>query len=67
MQIGFLTGLTITPSLMSLIFRQTTIRDIAVAPPTSFYRMNEFLNEHTILPVIDKTYSFEDARKAFEH
>ena len=66
-QIGFLTGQTTTLSLMPLIFRQTTIRGIAVAPRSSFDRMNEFLNEHAIRPVIDQTYSFEDAHKAFEH
>jgi NADPH:quinone reductase-like Zn-dependent oxidoreductase len=50
-----------------LIFRQTTIRDIAVATPTSFYRMNEFLNEHTIRPVIDKTIHSKTPHRAFEH
>ncbi len=29
--------------------------------------MNEFLSEHTIRPVIDQTYAFYDAHKAFEH
>ncbi|MBW3504517.1 zinc-binding dehydrogenase [Pseudomonas sp. NKUCC02_KPG] len=43
------------------------MRGIAVAPRSSFDRMNEFLNEHAIRPVINQTYSFEDAHKAFEH
>ena len=66
-QIGFLTGQATTLNLMPLIFRQTTIRGIAVAPRSSFERMNAFLNKHAIRPVIDQTYTFEDARKAFEH
>jgi len=66
-QIGFLTGQTTSLSLMPLIFRQTTLRGIAVAPRSSFDRMNEFLNEHRIRPVIEQTYAFSDARKAFEH
>jgi len=66
-QIGFLTGQTTSLSLMPLIFRQTTIRGIAVAPRSSFDRMNAFLNEHQIRPVIDQTYSFNDVHKAFEH
>ena len=66
-QIGFLTGQTVELNLMPLIFRQTTIRGIAVAPRSSFDRMNAFLNEHKIRPVIDQVYPFEKAREAYEH
>jgi NADPH:quinone reductase-like Zn-dependent oxidoreductase len=52
---------------MPLIFRQTTLRGIAVAPRSSFDRMNPFLNDHRIRPVIDHVYTFEQAREAFEH
>jgi len=66
-QVGFLTGQTTALDLMPLIFRQTTIRGIAVAPRTSFERMNVFLNAHKIKPVIDRVYRFEEAVQAFEH
>ncbi|MFI8372591.1 NAD(P)-dependent alcohol dehydrogenase [Pseudomonas helleri] len=66
-QIGFLTGQTTALGLMPLIFRQTTIRGIAVAPRSSFDRMNAFLNENPIKPVIDKVYPFAEARQAYEH
>lgn len=66
-QIGFLTGQAVQLNLMPLIFRQTTIRGIAVAPRSSFDRMNVFLNDHRIRPVIDKVYPFEQAREAYEH
>ncbi|BDT57051.1 hypothetical protein MasN3_05450 [Massilia varians] len=66
-QVGFLTGQTTQLQLMPVIFRQTTIRGIAVAPRTSFDRMNPFLNQHRIKPVIDKVYAFEDAVQAYEH
>nr|WP_154325529.1 NAD(P)-dependent alcohol dehydrogenase [Pantoea sp. 201603H] len=66
-QIGFLNGQTTTLNLMPLIFRQTTIRGIAVAPRSSFDRMNEFLNQHTIKPVIDHVYSFDEAHQAYQH
>lgn len=66
-QIGFLTGQTTELALMPLIFRQTTLRGIAVAPRSSFDRMNAFLGEHAIHPVIEKVYAFEDARLAYEH
>lgn len=66
-QVGFLTGQTTQLQLMPVIFRQTTIRGIAVAPRTSFDRMIPFLEQHGIKPVIDKVYAFEDAVQAFEH
>lgn len=66
-QVGFLTGQTTALQLMPLIFRQTTIRGIAVAPRTSFDRMNPFLDQYGIRPVIDKVYAFEDAIAAFQH
>ena len=62
-QIGFLTGQTSTLNLMPMIFRQTTIRGIAVAPRSAFDRMNE----HKIRPVIDHVYPFDQAREAYEH
>lgn len=66
-QIGFLTGQTTSLNLMPLIFRQTTIRGIAVAPRSSFDRMNAFLGENRIRPVIDHVYAFDQAREAYEH
>ncbi|WP_322044568.1 NAD(P)-dependent alcohol dehydrogenase [Paraburkholderia sp. J67] len=66
-QVGFLTGQTSALDLMPLIFRQTTLRGIAVAPRTSFERMNAFLNTHRLQPVIDRVYRFDEAVQAFEH
>lgn len=66
-QIGFLSGQKSALDLMPLIFRQATIRGIAVAPRSSFDRMNVFLNENKIRPVIDHIYPFNEARKAYEH
>ncbi|MGI4984302.1 MAG: zinc-dependent alcohol dehydrogenase family protein [Janthinobacterium lividum] len=66
-QVGFLTGQTTALNLMPLIFRQTTIRGIAVAPRASFERMNPFLDKHRIEPVIDQVYAFDEAVQAYEH
>ena len=66
-QIGFLAGQTAKLDLMQVIFRQTAIRGICVGSTRSFERMNEFLNEHQIHPVIDRVYSFDQAREAYEH
>jgi NADPH:quinone reductase-like Zn-dependent oxidoreductase len=66
-QVGFLTGQVAQLQLMPLIFRQTTLRGIAVAPRSSFDRMNPFLDQHGIRPVIDRVYGFDQAVQAFEH
>ncbi|PLP96909.1 zinc-dependent alcohol dehydrogenase family protein [Cupriavidus pauculus] len=66
-QVGFLTGQTTALNLMPLIFRQTTIRGIAVAPRSSFERMNLFLEAKKIKPVIDRVYQFDETVQAFEH
>jgi NADPH:quinone reductase-like Zn-dependent oxidoreductase len=39
----------------------------SLAPSRAFERMNAFFNKHEIHPVIDKVYSFEQAREAYEH
>ncbi|RPD99727.1 NAD(P)-dependent alcohol dehydrogenase [Candidatus Pantoea deserta] len=66
-QVGFLAGQTSQLDLMPVIFRQTTLRGIAVAPRTSFDRMNPFLDRHKIAPEIERVYSFDDAIAAFNH
>ena len=66
-QIGFLQGQKSNLDLMRIIFRQTAIRGIAVAPSRAFERMNAFLNKHEIHPVIDKVYPFEEAHQAYKH
>ena len=65
--IGFLGGQTANINLMQVLFRQTAIRGIAVGPRKAFERMNLFINEHKIRPVIDRVYSFEEAMQAYEH
>ena len=66
-QIGFLQGQIAKVNLMRIIFRQTAIRGIAVGSARASERMNDFLNEHKIRPVLDTVYSFDQARDAYEH
>jgi NADPH:quinone reductase-like Zn-dependent oxidoreductase len=66
-QIGFLAGQKANINLMPLLFRQVAIRGIAVGPTRSFERMNAFLNEHRIRPVIDRVYPFSQAIQAYDH
>ena len=66
-QIGFLGSQTASFSLMPFLLRQITLRGIAVGPTRSFERMNIFLNDHQIKPVIDRVYPFEEAVEAYRH
>ena len=65
--IGFLTGQSTALDLMQVIFRRTVIRGIAVGSARAFERMNAFLSEHRIRPVIDRVYAFDQVREAYEH
>lgn len=65
--IGFLSGQTSKVDLMPVLFRQTQIHGIAVGHRRAFEEMNKFIDEHTISPVIDTIYDFEDAIAAYEH
>ena len=65
--IGFLDRPTAEVNLVPLLFRQTRIQGIAVGHRRAFERMNRFIEEHRIRPVIDSTYPFEDAPAAFDH
>jgi NADPH:quinone reductase-like Zn-dependent oxidoreductase len=66
-QIGYLEDRRANIDLIPLLLRQTAIRGIAVGSARSFERMNGFLSQHQIHPVIDKVYTFEQAREAYEH
>ena len=65
--IGFLSGRNAEVDLFPLLFRQTRIQGLGVGHRKAFEEMNRFIEGHAIKPVIDSTYPFEDAIKAFEH
>ena len=64
--IGFLEGQTTNLDLMDLIWHQTHIQGIAVGHLRSFHDLVKFLDEHTIQPVIDSVFTFDDAPRAYE-
>ncbi|WP_104137780.1 NAD(P)-dependent alcohol dehydrogenase [Arthrobacter sp. ZGTC131] len=64
--IGFLEGQTASIDLMDVIWHQTHIQGIAVGHLRSFRELVRFLDEHTIQPVVDSTFAFEDAPRAYE-
>ena len=52
--------------LMDVIWHQTHIQGITVGHWRSFQDLVRFLDEHTIQPVVDGTFAFEDAHRAYE-
>ena len=64
--IGFLEGQTSNIDLMDVIWHQTHIQGIAVGHLRSFHELVKFLDENTIQPVVDSTFAFEDAHRAYE-
>jgi NADPH:quinone reductase-like Zn-dependent oxidoreductase len=65
--VGFLAGQTANLDLMDVIWHQTRIQGVAVGHLRSFRELVNFLDEHEIHPVIDTTYTFEQAHQAYEH
>lgn len=65
--VGFLDGQTTSLDLMDLIWHQTRVQGVAVGNLRSFRELVSFLDEHEIHPVIDTTYTFEQAHEAYVH
>ncbi|MFF2318775.1 zinc-binding dehydrogenase [Arthrobacter sp. NPDC058097] len=63
--VGFLEGQTANLDLMDVIWHETQIQGIAVGRLRSFHDLVKFLDEHTIHPVVDSVYAFEDALAAY--
>lgn len=66
-QIGFLGGPEIKLSAVPMMLKRATIQGISVGHRQAFEDMNRAIDAHGIKPVIDRTYSFENAHAAFEH
>jgi NADPH:quinone reductase-like Zn-dependent oxidoreductase len=66
--IGVLSGFGPTSaSLFPLLARNVTVHGIYVGSRQHFRNLNQFLAQHTIQPVVDRTFTFEDAFRAFEY
>lgn len=64
--IGFLSGQTASLDIMDLIWHQTQLQGIAVGHLNAFHDLVGFLDEHTIHPVVDTVYTFDDAHAAYD-
>ncbi len=66
--IGVLTGFDAPEtSLFPLVARAVNLNGIYVGSRAMFERMNAFLTEHQIRPVIDRSFSFSEAPAAYKY
>lgn len=65
--IGFLDGTTTTLDLFPVIFKAAQVRGTLVGSTEAFERLVDFVEKHSIKPVIEKTYSFDQAIEAYKH
>ncbi|MGJ4958544.1 zinc-dependent alcohol dehydrogenase family protein [Bradyrhizobium sp. HKCCYLRH2015] len=66
-QIGVLTGFGPKPDLARLQWENADIIGVTVGSVEHFTAMNRFLTDHTIHPIVDRVYDFDDAPEAFAH
>lgn len=66
-QIGVLTGYGAAPNLNGLFSANATINGIMVGPRVFLERVAAFIARHDIKPVIDRTFTFDQAAGAYAH
>lgn len=65
--IGFLNGTHSKAAMLSILFKGIRINGVLVGNRDAFEKMNLLIAQHNIKPVIDTVYSFDDAKKAYQH
>ena len=65
--IGNLSGNTTEVNLVQILMQNVRIQGVLVGSRDTFESMNRAVSFHSVRPVIDRVFSFDDARKAFEH
>ena len=66
--IGVLTGFDAPDAtLFPLVARNVDLHGIYTGSLAMFARMNAFLAEHEIRPIIDRTFAFEETEAAFDY
>jgi NADPH:quinone reductase-like Zn-dependent oxidoreductase len=65
--IGNLSGNATEVNLVQILMQNVRIQGVLVGSRDTFESMNEAIKLHSMRPVVDTVFSFEDARKAFEH
>lgn len=65
--IGVLTGFETTVNPLQMLFRSLQVQGIYVGSRAMFEAMNTAFTANKLMPVIDRTFDFKDARAAFHH
>ncbi|MCV2360212.1 NAD(P)-dependent alcohol dehydrogenase [Paucibacter sp. TC2R-5] len=65
-QIGVLTGFASQPNILPLQFKNASINGICVGSVEQFERLNRFMAEKQLHPVIDQGFAFEQVPEAYE-
>lgn len=63
--VGVLTGGAVNP--VGIMRKSVHLQGVYVGSRSMFEDMNRALGLHGLHPVIDRTFSFDDAREAFRH
>ena len=64
--IGYLAGIGLGLSVFDLIERNANLHGLSVCNREQFEKMMDFVGEHGIRPVVDRTYSFDKAGQAMQ-
>ncbi len=62
--VGYLTGIDLGLTVFHLIERNAHLHGVSVGNAEGFAEMMNLVSEHNLVPVIDRSYSFEDAAAA---
>lgn len=65
--IGVLSGPTADVSLLPILMQNVRLQGVLVGPRDDLERFATFAGEHRLTPVIDRTFDFDEAPRAFEH
>lgn len=65
-QIGVLSGFGAQPNLTPLQFKNASINGICVGSVEHYERLNAFVSEHKIHPIVDEVFAFDDTPLAYE-
>ncbi|STQ90777.1 zinc-dependent alcohol dehydrogenase family protein [Iodobacter fluviatilis] len=66
-QIGVLSGFAPSPNLLPLQLQNATIHGTLVGSLAHFKALNHFISQHKIEPIIDRSFSFNQAQAAFDY
>jgi len=65
--IGVLGGSLGDVNLLPILMRDVRLQGVFIGPRSSFVEMNHFIEQHQILPIVDKLFELTEIRAAFEH